>query len=82
MKSEEYIAEVMVDGRLSLPKKLIKILELEPHAKVRVVIEKISSKGKRPQKLNEEIKKALTIKEFITDLGPEDLSEKFREKYK
>jgi len=27
-------------------------------------------------------KKALAIKKFITDMGPDDLSEKFREKYK
>jgi hypothetical protein len=31
---------------------------------------------------NEAKRKALAIKEFIVDMGPENLSEKFRERYK
>ncbi len=82
MKTEEYIAEVMPDGHLSLPEKVVKGLGLEPYAKVRVIIEKVEQ-AKGIQVLSYEAKnKALAIKEFITDMGPEDLSEKFRERYK
>ena len=39
--------------------------------------------GKRNHVLSNEAKrKALAIKEFIADMGPENLSEKFRERYK
>ncbi len=31
---------------------------------------------------NEAKKKALSIKEFVSDMGSDDLSEKFRERYK
>ena len=41
MKTEEYIEEVMPDGRLSLPEAVAKGLDLKPHAKVRVIIEKV-----------------------------------------
>ena len=82
MKTKEYIAEVMSDGHLSLPEKVAKGMGLKPRARVKVIIEKISSK-KDSNKLSSQAKrKALAIKEFITDMGPEDLSENFREKYK
>jgi hypothetical protein len=82
LKTEEYIAEVMPDGHLSLPETVTKELDLKPHAKVRVTIEKVDGE-KEIQKLSPKArKKALVIKEFIVDMGPKDLSEKFREKYK
>ena len=82
MKTKKYIAEVMSDGHLSLPEKVAKGLGLKPSVKVKVIIEKISSK-KDGNKLSSNAKrKALAIKKFITDMGPEDLSENFREKYK
>lgn len=82
MKTKEYIGEVMSDGHLSLPEKIAKDLGLQPHAKVRVVIEK-TEPGEKGHALSYEAKKkALAIKEFIVDMGPEDLSENFREKYK
>lgn len=72
----------MSDGHLSLPEKVAKGLGLKPSVKVKVIIEKISSK-KDGNKLSSNAKrKALAIKKFITDMGPEDLSENFREKYK
>ncbi len=77
LKTEEYIAEVMPDGHLSLPEKVAERLNLKLQSRVRVIIKKseenFSDKAKR---------KALAIKKFISDLGPEDLSEKFRETYK
>ena len=82
MKTEEYIAEVMADGRLPLPEKIAKDLGLEPHAKVKVTIEKVEVKKGDRELSYDAKKKALAIKEFITDMGPEDLSEKFRERYK
>lgn len=72
----------MPDGHLSLPEKVAKELSLEPYARVRVIIGKVE-RAKRNQVLSYEAKrKALAIKEFIADMGPEDLSEKFRERYK
>ncbi len=82
MKTEEYIAEVMPDGHLSLPEAVAKDLDLKPHAKVRVMIEKVGEEKEIHKLPYEARKKALAIKEFIVDMGPEDLSEKFREKYK
>ena len=78
LKTEEYIAEVMPDGHLSLPEKIAERLNLRLHNRVRVVIREpeesflLSDKAKQ---------KALSIKKFISDMGPEDLSEKFRETY-
>ena len=37
MKTEEYIAEVMPDGHLSIPEKVAKGLGLDPHARVKVI---------------------------------------------
>ena len=82
MKTKEYIAEVMQDGHLSLPAKVAKDLELRPHSKVKVIIEKAVQKGQRRVLSSVAKKKALAIEELITDMGPEDLSEKLREKYK
>ena len=82
METQEYIAEVMPDGHLSLPKKVAKSMGLDPLTKVRVTIQKMIYK-KRPDVLSYEAKKkAHAIKEFIADMGPEDLSENFRERYK
>jgi len=82
LKTEEFIAEVMPGGNLSLPGKVAKDLGLEPYARVRVIIEKVEH-TKRNHVLSDEAKrKALAIKEFVTDMGPEELSEKFRERYK
>lgn len=82
MKTEEYIAEVMPDGHLSLPEKVSKDLDLKPHSRVRVIIGKVEQ-DKRNHVLSYEAKrKALAIKEFVADMGPEDLSEKFRERYR
>lgn len=79
MKPEKYIAEVTPEGYLSLPESVTERLNLKPYNKVRIIIEKTENRrGKR--KLSEQ--KALSIKKFISDMGPEDLSEKFREKYK
>lgn len=81
MKAEEYIAEVMPDGHLSLPESIAKILRLAPRNKVRVIIERVDEA--REAMLSHEAKtKALAIREYITDMGPEDLSERFRERYK
>ncbi len=82
MKTEEFIAEVMPNGNLSLPEKVAKGLGLEPYARVRVIIEKVEHVKGNHVLSNEAKRKALTIKEFVTDMGPEDLSEKFRERYK
>lgn len=82
MKTEEFIAEVMPDGNLSLPEKVAKGLGLEPYARVRVIIEKVEHVKRNHVLSNEAKRKALAIKEFVTDMGPEDLSEKFRERYK
>ncbi len=79
LKAEEYIAEVMPDGHLSLPETTAQRLNLKLYDRVRVTVKKqeesfrISDKARR---------KALSIKKFISDIGPEDLSEKFRETYK
>jgi len=79
LKTEEYVAEVMSDGHLSLPEKIAERLNLKLYNRVRVIIRKpednflLSDKAKR---------KALAVKKFISDMGPEDLSEKFRETYK
>jgi hypothetical protein len=79
LKTEEYVAEVMPDGHLSLPEKIAERLNLRFYNRVRVIIKKtddsfiLSDKAKR---------KALALKKFISDMGPDDLSEKFREKYK
>lgn len=82
MKTEEYIAEVMPDGHLSLPEKVSKDLDLKPHSRVRVIIGMVEQ-DKRNHVLSYEAKrKALAIKEFVADMGPEDLSEKFRERYR
>lgn len=82
VETQEYIAEVMSDGHLSLPEKVAKSMGLDPLTKVRVTIEKVIHK-RRPDVLSYEAKKkAHAIKEFIADMGPEDLSEKFRERYK
>ena len=82
MKTEEYIAEVMPDGHLSIPETVTKELDLKPHAKVKVTIEKVDEE-KEIQKLSHKArKKALAIREFIVDMGPDDLSEKYSEKYK
>ena len=82
METEEYIGEVLPDGHLSLPEKVVKGLGLEPYARVKVTIGKVEQ-GKRNHVLSNEAKrKALAIKEFIADMGPENLSEKFRERYK
>lgn len=81
MKTIEYIAEVLPEGYFLLPEKVIEALELEPYSKVKITIQKIKPKEKTtlsPQTRNT----ALSIKEFITDMGPEDLSEKLREKYR
>ena len=78
MKTEEFIAEVMPDGNLSLPEKVAKDLDLEPYARVRVIIEKVEEVKRNHVLSNEAKRKALAIKEFVADMGPEDLSEKFR----
>ncbi len=82
MKTEEYIAKVMPGGHLSIPEKVAKGLDLEPHTRVRVIIEKLEQERENHVLSYEAKRKALAIKEFITDMGPEDLSERFREKYK
>ena len=82
MKTEEYIAEVMPDGYLSLPEAIAKGLDLKPHAKVRVIIEKVEQEKENHKLSYEAKKKTLAIKEFIKDMGPVDLSKRFREKYK
>ncbi len=79
LNTEEYIAEVMSDGHLSLPEKIAERLNLKRYNRVRIIIRKpeenllLSDKAKR---------KALAVKNFISDMGTEDLSEKFRETYK
>ncbi len=82
MKTEQYIAEVLPDGHLSLPGEVAKVLALEPHQRVKVVIEKFEQEVKRALLSNKSKRKALAIKGFISDMGPPDLSERFREKYK
>ncbi len=70
VKTEEYIAEVMPDGHLSLPEKVAERFNLKLHSRVRVIIKKpeenFSDKAKR---------KSLGIKKVISDMGPEDLNE-------
>ena len=80
MKTKEYIAEVMLDGHLSLPEKVAKELGLQPHAKVKVIIEKTESEEQSRTLSSKSKMKALAIRKFITDMGPDDLSEKYREK--
>ncbi len=82
MKREEYISEVMPDGHISLPIDVAKGMGLEPHSKVRIIIEKVEKYKGEQLISNKAKKKALTIKQFISDIGPEDFSERFREKYK
>lgn len=82
MKAEEYIAEVMPGGHLSIPEKVVKGLGLDPHARVKVIIEKVEQERGNHVLSYEAKKKALAIKKFISDMGPEDLSERFRERYK
>ncbi len=82
METQEYIAEVMPDGHLSLPEKVAKSMGLDPLSKVRVTIQKMVDKKRTDVLSYEAKKKAHAIKEFITDMGPEDLSENFRERYK
>ncbi len=82
MKTEEYIGEVMPDGHLFLPEKVAKGLRLEPRTRVRVIIEKVEQEREKHMLSYEAKRKALAIREFIADMGPEDLSEKFRERYK
>ena len=82
MKTEKYVAKVMSDGHLSLPENVAKALDLKPHSRVRVIIEKVEQEQENHVLSYEAKRKALAIKEFITDMGPEDLSEKFRETYK
>ena len=55
---------------------------LNPLTKVRVTIGKVIHKRRNHVLSHEAKKKAHAIKEFIADIGPEDLSEKFRERYK
>lgn len=81
MKPEKYIGEVLPDGHLSLPGKVAKVLGPMPRKKVKVIIERVDEPGKGI--LSQEAKKkALGIREYVTDMGPEDLSERFREKHK
>ena len=82
MNTKEYIAEVMMDGHLSLPEKIAQELGLKPHAKVKVTIEKSDQEEQRRILSSRSKRKALAIRKFITDMGPEDLSENFRERYK
>ena len=82
METQEYIAEVMPDGHLSLPEKVAKSMGLDPLSKVRVTIQKMVDKKRTDVLSYEAKKKAHAIREFIADMGPEDLSEKFRERYK
>ncbi|MCD6298042.1 MAG: hypothetical protein J7M30_12905 [Deltaproteobacteria bacterium] len=81
METQEYIGEVMPDGHLSLPKRVAKSMGLNPLTKVRVIIEKVINERKNDILSYEAKQKALAIKEFIADMGPEDLSENLREKY-
>ena len=82
MKTEEYIAEVMPGGHLYIPEKVAKGLGLDPHARVKVIIEKVEQERGNHVLSYEAKRKALAIKKFISDMGPEDLSERFRERYK
>lgn len=81
LETQEYIAEVMPDGHLSLPEKVARSMGLNPLTKVRVTIEKVIHEKKSDTLSYEAKQKALAIKEFIADMGPEDLSENLREKY-
>ena len=65
-----------------LPEKVAKGLGLEPYARVRVIIGKVQQDRNNHVLSYEAKRKALAIKEFVTDMGPKDLSEKFRKKYK
>ena len=44
--------------------------------------EKVEQEREKHMLSYEAKRKALAIREFIADMGPEDLSEKFRERYK
>lgn len=82
MKTEEYTTEIRHDGFIPLPDKIAKSLQLGPHAKVRIIIERADILSEK-EKLSYEAKnKALSIRKFISDIGPVDLSENFRGKYK
>jgi len=81
LNTEEYITEVMPDGRLFLPEKVAVRLKLKPHTHVKVIIQKTEESTERT--ISDEAKqKAEAIKQFIFDMGPDDLSENFRERYK
>ncbi len=82
LRKEEYIAEVMPDGHLSLPEKIAERLNLKLYNRVRVVIRKSEENSEKSVLSDKAKQKALAIKEFISDMGTEDLSEKFRERYK
>ncbi len=82
MKTEEYMTEIGSDGFIPLPKDIVRSLELEPHTRVKIIIERVDMSTEKEGLSYEAKKKALAIREFISDMGPDDLSEKFREKYK
>jgi hypothetical protein len=65
LKAEEYIADVMADGCLSLPEKIAKQLKLNHYSRVRVIIQEAEERT-----LSEEAKqKALAIKKFVSDIN-------------
>jgi len=72
----------MMDGHLSLPEDVAQDMGLQPHAKVKVIIEKVEPEEQKRTLSSKAKRKALAIKKLITDMGPEDLSENFRERYK
>jgi bifunctional DNA-binding transcriptional regulator/antitoxin component of YhaV-PrlF toxin-antitoxin module len=82
MRSEEYIGEVTPDGHISLPEKIASELGLKPTVRVRITIEKLEAEAGKAALSSKARRRALAIKDFITDLGPKDLSENLREKYK
>jgi len=82
MRSEEYIGEVTPDGHISLPEKIASELGLKPSARVKITIEKLEAEAAKAALSGKARRRALAIKDFITDLGPKDLSENLREKYK
>ncbi len=82
LKTEEYIAEIMPDGHLSLPEKIAERLNLKLYNRVRVIIKKSEENFGENILSDKARQKALAIKNFISDMGIEDLSEKFREIYK
>lgn len=82
MKTEEYITEVMPDGNLFLPEKVTALLQLKPYSRVKVIIQKTEQSAEDRIVSDKAKQKADAIRQFLFDMGPEDLSEKFREKYK